>query len=265
MSTRTHLFPQTSEKLALWRADPEVLGVVLVGSKSRGHDDDKSDDDIEVLLTDEAAARIAPADCLDVLVRGEGKERRVIYDAQLTSLSALVAKRHSTFDLDHWPYERAEVLFERDPRVREAVGAAGAMPAAFRALRLKHATIDAWIAPYRAEKTFERGFTAAGRLLVARGARALARIVFALENRWVPLDHWLEPELASLADASGVGPMILVALRTGNPKPIDTALAGLEDRLAAEGVARADGRRALFLELIHPSNAAERAVHGLPS
>jgi hypothetical protein len=263
MSTRTHLFPQTSEKLALWRADPEVLGVVLVGSKSRGHDDARSDDDLEVLLTDEAAARIAPADCLDVLVEGEGKARHVIYDAQLTSLSALVAKHHSTFDLDHWPYERAEVLFARDPGVREAVGGAGAMPAAFRALRLKHATIDAWIAPYRAEKTFARGFTAAGRLLVARGARALARIVFALEDRWVPLDHWLEPELASLADASGVAPLLLGALREGDPKPIDEALVKLEDRLAAEGVARADGRRALFLELIHPSNAAERAVHGL--
>jgi len=263
MNPRTPLFPETEAKLAAWRADPDVLGVVLVGSKSRGHDDGRSDDDLEVLLTDEASARVAPANCLDVLVEGEGPTRRVIYDAQLTSLSALAAKRHSAFDLDHWPYERAEVLFARDPRVREVVGAAGAMAPDFRRLRLKHATIDAWIAPYRAVKTFERGFLSAGRLLVARGARALSRIVFALEDRWVPLDHWLEPELASLADASGVAPMILAALREGNPKPIDEALARLEDRLAAEGVARADGRRALFLELIHPSKAAERAVHGL--
>ena len=104
---------------------------------------------------------------------------------------------------------------------------------------------------------------AAGRLLVARGARALARIVFALEGRWVPLDHWLEPELATLTDPASVVPMLLAALREGNPKPLEEALSRLEEPLAAEGVARSDGRRALFLELIHPSKAAERAVHGL--
>lgn len=263
MSARATLFPETEKKLGAWRADPAVLGVVLVGSKSRGHGDQRSDDDLEVLLTDEAAAAIAPSACLELLVQGEGESRRVIYDAQLTSLSSLVAKRDSTFDLDHWPYERAEILFARDPRVREAVGAAALMSPSFRARRLRHATIDAWIAPYRAVKTFERGFLAAGRLLVARGARALVRIVFALEGRWVPLDHWLEPELATLTDPASVVPMILAALREGSPKPLEEALARLEEPLAAEGVARPDGRRALFLELIHPSNAAERAAHGL--
>jgi hypothetical protein len=78
MSTRTPLFPETEAKLAAWLADPDVLGVVLVGSKSRGHDDARSDDDLEVLLTEEAAAKFAPADCLDVLVVGEGSSRRVI-------------------------------------------------------------------------------------------------------------------------------------------------------------------------------------------
>ncbi len=263
MSTRTALFPATEAKLATWRADPDVLGVVLVGSKSRGHDDARSDDDIEVLLTDAAAARIAPAECLDVLIEGEGPTRRVIYDAQLTSLSALEAKRDSVFDLDHWPYERAEILFARGPGVREAVGAAGLMAPEFRRLRLVHATIDAWIAPYRATKTFERGFTAAGRLLVARGTRALARILFALEGRWVPLDHWLEPELATLTDPAGVVPLLLGALREADPRALDDGLARLEEPLAAEGVARPDGRRALFLELIHPSRREERAIHGL--
>jgi hypothetical protein len=36
----------------------------------------------------------------------------------------------------------------------------------------------------------------------------------------------------------------------------------LEEPLAAEGVARPAGRVALFLELIHPGRAEERARHG---
>jgi hypothetical protein len=33
--------------------------------------------------------------------------------------------------------------------------------------------------------------------------------------------------------------------------------------LFAEGVPRAADRRALFYELLHPSRASERAIHGL--
>ncbi len=49
------IFPATSARLDQCQAQPEVLGVVfLVGSKSRGHADELSDEDLEVLLTDEA-------------------------------------------------------------------------------------------------------------------------------------------------------------------------------------------------------------------
>ena len=108
-----------------------------------------------------------------------------------------------------------------------------------------------------------RGFDAAARQIVARGAKALARIVFALEWRWVPLDHWLEPELRTLSDPTGAGSQLVAALLTGDPTRLEAALVGLEDVLAAEDVPRPAERVALFYELIHPARAAERAVHGL--
>jgi hypothetical protein len=255
------IFPATARRLEEWRAQPEVLGVVLVGSKSRGHNDDLSDDDLEVLLTDQAFARLAPADCGEVLIEGEGASRRIIFDTQYTTLTDLVRKAGSTHDLDHWPYERAPVLWDRDGRIRVAVEQAGRMDAEFRRLRLLHATIDAWVAPRRAAKTIRRGADGAGRLLIARGARALLRVLFALEGRWVPLDHWVEAELRTLDDPTGAGPRLLDALLRGEPAPLEVALNGLEDRLAAEGVPRPDGRLALFYELIHPERAAERAIH----
>jgi hypothetical protein len=137
------------------------------------------------------------------------------------------------------------------------------MDPAFRRRRLAHATIDAWVVPHRAAKTRRRGFEAATRLLVARGARALVRVLFALEGRWTPLEHWLEPELASLADPADAAPLVLEALREARIEALEQALARLEEPLAAEGVARPAGRRDLFLQLIHASNAAERAIHGL--
>lgn len=257
------VFDQTKDRISQWAQDPNVLGVLLVGSKSRGHGDEYSDDDLEVILSDEAAAAILPADCSDVLIVGEGTGRKMIYDAEYLGLSGLAEKEHSHLDLDHWPYESAPILYDRDGQMAQIVPRLGAMDADFRYKRLLHSTIDAWIPPYRIGKCLKRGQTAAARLLAARGVRALCRIVFALEWRWVPLDHWLQKDMATLKDPAGVVPLILETLETGEAKPLTESLNALEDLLVAEGVPGPKGRNDLFMELIHPSRAKEREIHGL--
>ena len=257
------IFPQTAARLEEWKARPEVAGVLLVGSKSRGYGDRLSDDDLEVILDDEEHALLSPTECLDHLIVGEGESRRIIYDAQYVPLSELERKADSARDLDHWPYESAPVLYDRDGRVSEAVAAAARMGEDFRLARLLHGTIDAGVASRRAAKTRARGMEGAARLLLSRGAKALARLLFALEWRWTPLDHWLEPELRTLKENEDAARDLLDSLRTGDPLPLAAALDSLEDRLHAEGVPRPAGRTQLFFELIHPSRAEERAVHGL--
>ena len=257
------LFEATTEQIARWKADPDVLGVVMVGSKSRGNGDALSDDDLEVILTDEAHARIHPSDCSVIRADGDGAARKLVYDAYMTSISDLEGKASSPRDLDHWPYEGDVILFDRDGRVSRAVKAAGTMPAEFRAARLRHGYVDVYLAAARAEKCLKRGFDAAATLIVARGVKALSRVIFALEDRWVPLDHWLEPELATLDDRAGAVPLLLEALRTARPEPLREAMARLAERLEQEGLPPRTDFTAFFLESIHESRAAERLVHGL--
>lgn len=257
------IFPETAARLAQWREMPEVQGVLLVGSASRGHSDQLSDDDLEVLLTEEAWAARTSDECIELLIEGEGEARKMIYDAEYTAISDLERKLTSPHDLDHWPYERARVLFDRGGRVGELVASLGRMDVDFRHKRLRHATIDTVIAAGRAAKTRTRGFVAAEHLLVARGAKALSRLLFALEWRWVPLDHWLEPEVRTLQDPTRTGAQLLEALRTGSYEPLREGIKQLEDRLTAEGVPSLSQTQSLFLELIHPTRAEERAIHGL--
>jgi hypothetical protein len=175
-----------------------------------------------------------------------------------------VRKLDSPFDLDHWPYERAVVHFDRDGRVGAWARRLGEMSPEFRAARLRHAAIDAWIAPRRAAKAAARGAGLAARLLVVSGVRALTRVLFALEWRWAPLDHWWERDLATLADPHGARAALLEAMRTLETQPLETALGRLDGALAAEGVpVGAEARVALFLTLVHVSNAAERARHAV--
>lgn len=257
------IFPATAARVEEWKARPDVLGIVLVGSKSHEYCDDLSDDDLEVLLTDEAFTKIRPEDCLELFHEGEGEDQKTIFDAQYTTLSDLERKGSSPFDLDRWPYERARVLFDRDGRTAAAVKNAGQMDPEFRRLRLLHAAIDTGINVGRAPKTLKRGAEAATRILIANGARGLARLLFALESRWVPLFHWLEAELKTLEDPTGGGPKLLDALMTGSSEPLREALTDLEDRLYEAGVPRRKDRLPLFLQLVHTSKIEERAIHAL--
>lgn len=257
------LHPGTRERVTAWAADPDVLGVVWVGSRSRGHGDAMSDDDLEVFLTPDAFARLAPEDSYVVERDPEAQPPRLIYDAQLTRLEVLQAKAASPRDLDHWPYEKAVVLFDRHGDVAPAVQAAAAMSPAFRRARIQHGALDTTLAIARARKTGTRGFPAATHMLIARGAKALSRVLFALENRWVPLDHWLEPELGTLADPHGAAPLLVEALTTGRYEPLQQALDQLREPMALEGVPAPSGFFTFFSELLHAGRAAEREIHGL--
>lgn len=272
LSAGVPLFPETRARLEQWRADPDVVGVLLVGSKSRGFDDELSDDDIEVVLEDRPFASRSSADCLELgFVGGTSAMGSALpasfpplaYDAQYLPIGDLVRKGGSPFDLDRWPYQRAVALFDRDGRIVSAVAAAGTMDDAFRRARLKHATIDCSGAARRGIKTHTRRQEGSARFMVARSARALIRIAFALESRWTPLEYWLEKELGTLPDPERSGPAAIEALATGNPEPVLEALKRLEPRLTEAGVPPPAERMLLFFELVHPSRAAERAIHAV--
>ncbi|MNT55348.1 hypothetical protein D3C72_1925770 [compost metagenome] len=115
----------------------------------------------------------------------------------------------------------------------------------------------------RARKADLRGFEVSTRTLIARGAKALSRALFALEGRWVPLDHWLEAELRTLTDSAQAVPLLTEAILSGRHEPLAEALERLQAQLEAEGFPPPAERTAFFLELIHPTRAAERAIHGL--
>lgn len=256
--------PESLQRIERWTQDPAVIGVVQVGSRTRGHGDASSDDDLEVVLTETAFAKLAPADCHDALIVGEGPARRIVYDAQLLALPQYEAQVGSAADLHHWPYERAVVHHDPTGRVAAAVRELAVMPEQFRRARLMHGGIDAMTALARAAKTGPRGWPAAAALVTARAARALTRVVFALERRWAPLDHWWEAELRTLADPAGVTPLLVAGVSALDPAPLREAFEKLGPALVAEGFPPdRDGRVGLFLTLVHASNAAERSRHGI--
>jgi hypothetical protein len=138
------------------------------------------------------------------------------------------------------------------------------MDPGFRDLRLRHAALDALIPVRRAAKMRTRGVPLAMRALQQKGLRAILRVVFALEGRWVPLEHWLDRELATLADPHRIVPLVREALESGAVEPLERALELLTEPLDRAGFpADRPGRLGFFFHAVHPRNSAERARHGL--
>lgn len=258
------LNPETMARLAEWQADDHVLGALLVGSKASGYADARSDDDLEVVLAAETYARLAPPACHEYRMV-EDASPQLRYDALFVSLAGLQQKAESPLDIDHWPYASARILFDRTGDVGERVRQAAAMPEPFQRVRILHAAVDLWVATNRAAKTTARGFPAAGRMTVVRGAKALTRILFALERRWVPPDHWLEAELPTLRDPHGAVPCLRAAIAEFDPDALAAGLERLEPALVPFGfpLARAE-RNGVLLGIVHESRTAERAIHALP-
>lgn len=151
------LFSVTRQRVADWQRDPDVRGLLLVGSKSLGFADRYSDDDLYVVLTESAYQRRLGSRPFEWLTqRGPGLPR-VLYDICYTSVSALSNRLDSPRDVDHWEFQRAELLFDRDGTLASLPQALAAMPGDFRRKRLMHGTLDAHMAQYRANKTLRRG------------------------------------------------------------------------------------------------------------
>ena len=251
--------PTTRMFVTRMREQAEELGVVsvvLVGSKSRGFGDHRSDDDVEVFLTDAMYLRRAPSACVEQHFAGE----KLMCDVRYLPLEHVQWKRASLLDTDHWPYERAQVLLDHDGIMRKTVEVLGCMGSTFRKKRIIYSTVSTTIAIGKACKALQRGCEAAGRMTVARGAKALSRILFALEWRWVPPDHWLEQDAKTLSDPARAVPVLMEALKTGDPLVLRKALEQLEETFPSDVPGR-EARASHYVEIVHAGQVGERALH----
>jgi hypothetical protein len=228
--------PVIQPLIAAARANPELEGLILSGSRGAGVHDAESDYDLEWVLTDAAYTQRAAH---DDEMRAPKDPDQPWLDIVYTSCERL-AEIAAAADWRLSGYTTAQVLYDKTGQVTQLLRAMGTMPQ-----EQAHAAVLGWFdayinAFYRSLKAWRRGNELGGRLQAADSAMHLVRLLFALERRWAPYHDRLVSQLETLNSSQGWAPgalrhTLLQLLQTGDPRLQQALELQIEALLRARG------------------------------
>lgn len=199
-------------------ADPDVIGLVLTGSRAIGGVVPDSDYDVVFVVTDEALARYTQSKTTPV--RGETIPPPILKnDIWHEAPSTLQLDTAVDWMLPAWA--ESQVLYDRTGETTSVIDALRRMPPG-RVPKTVAAGYDAYLnGLYRSLKMWRRGNELGARLEAAQTADYLVTVLFALEGRWRPYSSRLIFHLDKLA-GQGWQPgelqtILLDLITTGDP------------------------------------------------
>lgn len=234
---------------------PHVQGIILVGSRSRGFNDDIADYDLEAIVDDAFHQRLDARNRIALVWDGVAFESRLIGDVYTESYSELGKKVHSPLDVDHWPYESSPIWYDRDGDIAEMVARLAAFPEEQWIPRLNVHHVDFWYHLGRARKIEGRASRLNYALVLSRAVHAYIKFVFVLNRRWAPLVHWAEQSLTqsnlALRPADDVA-LIQEALTELRWQPLQKIADALPPLLTEAGNTLHEDRLHQFLTVLSP-------------
>jgi len=210
-------------------ADADVIGLVLMGSRSVGVISPESDYDVYFVVTDEAMA------CYDR--QGRPSRGRAVdppidtTDLFTVAIGMLRRESVAAWTLPTWA--DARILYDRDGATTRAVETLRHMPEDEASVQVAE-WYDTYLnALFRSLKSWRRGNSLGGRLEAVESIDALLRTLYALERRWRPYSSRLSAHLQELAgqgwDADELRSLLLSLAATADP--------GLQQQVARRVVA----------------------------
>lgn len=191
-----HTDPVLQALIAEASADPDVIGLVLTGSRAIGATAPGSDYDVVFVVTDEALARYDQTQATPArgaTITPPIRTNDIWHEAASTlQLDAVVP-----WMLPAWA--EARILYDRTGEIERIFAPLRRMPAE-RAQTAVAGWYDGYLNGfYRSLKCWRRGNPLGGRMEAAQTADILLNLLFALEYRWRPYSSRLIFHLHHLA------------------------------------------------------------------
>lgn len=201
------------------QADPDVIGLVLLGSRAIGGVTLESDYDAIFVVTDEAAAQHKQTQT--VPVRG----RSIVPPIDTTDIWDDSPSGLQIGKIDDWmlpAFAECVVLYDQTGQTTRVIEMLGRMPAQQAQVAIEWNYGGYLNALYRSLKSWRRGLEFGGRMEAAQTADYLVHLLFALERRWRPYSSRLTFHLDKL-DSQGwqsgeLRAILLDLISSGDPR-----------------------------------------------
>lgn len=162
--------------------DEKVLGIIQVGSTVKGYDDEHSDVDLEVVVTEGRYAELAR----DSQKIAHTKK----YDLIFTTVTKLRQIKDSDKDEDHWNYQKSIVLLDKTRILQTVLNEITAYDEASRVDRLKRYYNAYWENTLSSWSCLEHGNRWGARIYTALAIQELIRLLFNFNHLWSPRLQW---------------------------------------------------------------------------
>lgn len=215
-----------AEELAAGRGS---AGIVLVGSASRGQNDRHSDYDLQLIADDEVFRLLKTEELVETRELPSCRA-----EIQKTSVADFLALKRSPRDCDHWPYQSARILYDRDGLVAREIELIRAMPREVMSSRLRLHLFEFYFYANRMRALEERGDRLNLLLVCGQIAQTATALALVSRGKWPPLLHWSAQELRGERKEALALAVEKMLRSPGTPPVEELKLALLED-LCADG------------------------------
>ena len=167
-------------------SDDSVLGVIQVGSTAKGYDDEASDVDFEVIVTEEKYALIEKS--FQKFIHTD------TYDLVFTTMDRLESLINSEIDEDHWKYKNSIIKLDRTGKLKDILGKITRYDKDSRAARLKRYYLGYWNHTLDSFSCPKHKNDWGVRIYSAFALQDLIRLLFNLNYQWSPRLLWASKE-----------------------------------------------------------------------
>jgi predicted nucleotidyltransferase len=176
--------------LDTYTADETVLGIIQIGSIVKCYDDEYSDVDLVLVVTEDKYATLEKN--FQKTVHTEE------YDLKFTTVDMLRDVKNSKSDEDHWDFQKAIVLLDKTNSLEEELREIVSYDTGSRLERLKRYYLGYWENTLNSLSCLEHNNRATARIYAAIAIQELIRLLFNLNRKWAPRTQWAFKEISFL-------------------------------------------------------------------
>ena len=243
--------PQVKEKIEEYKQDPNVLGIMLWGSRATGFGASDSDWDALVLVNNNYYNKLDVKETAYVVIDESIEPRKVLIDFSIWSEECAQQIYESPMDIDHWAWIEGKIIYDPENKMSKWKKKISRYPEDEQEERLKSKFVQMVVARYYAVVTRKRGFEPDSKLNLYRAILSAIHLWFSLQKSWTPSLKWWSKHAKRIGMDEEIYTLFSDALKIPTLEKIDQIENYLKEEILSQGFTFPNDFLQMLLETVH--------------